>query len=270
MLKKLYSCDITREQYEIIRPIIESVKKNTKPPIVDKYLVFCAILYVLKTGCQWENLPKDYPNYKIVYFYYRQWKEIYKDTEQTTLDRILSMLVGEERKNLEREENTTFLLIDSQSVKNTDTAKEKGYDGGKKVSGIKRFIAVDINGFPIAMHITTADIGERAGAIEMFKDQIKRDKAVFSRIINVSADGGFFGKPFAKAIFKLIGSTVKVVKRIVKHVFKVLENRWIVERSFAWLEKNRRLWKNCERTLSSSRAMVQLAFISLILRRKKA
>ena len=156
-----------------------------------------------------------------------------------------------------------MVIVDAQSVKNTDTAREKGYDAGKKVSGIKRHIGVDTNGLPHTITVTTANVTDRDGAIEM----TKRQKDNLSEVEKMLVDGGYTGAPFAKEIKKLIGATVEVVKRNELHTFKVLPKRWVVERSFGWLEKCRRLWKNCERKLSTSRQMVILAFVSLLLRR---
>ena len=153
--------------------------------------------------------------------------------------------------------------MDSQSVKNTDTAGHKGYDAGKKVSGIKRHIAVDTQGLPHAIHVTTADVTDRAGALAMF-DRRRDD---LSLVRNVLVDGGYTGKPFATAVQGLLGASVEVVKRNELPTFVVLPKRWVVERSFAWLEKCRRLWKNCERKLNTSLQMVVLAFMVLILKR---
>ena len=129
--------------------------------------------------------------------------------------------------------------MDSQSVKNTDSAENKGYDSGKKVSGIKRHIAVDTQGLPHAIHVTTANVTDRAGALAMFD----RRRANLSQVQNVLVDGGYTGKPFATAVQSLLGASVEVVKRNELHTFVVLPKRWMVERSFGWLEKCRRLWK---------------------------
>ena len=153
--------------------------------------------------------------------------------------------------------------MDSQSVKNTGSAGNKGYDAGKKVSGIKRHIAVDSQGLPHAIHVTTADVADRAGALAMFD----RRRADLSRVQNVMVDGGYTGKPFAATVQNLLGASVEVVKRNELHTFVALPKRWVVERSFAWLEKCRRLWKNCEGKLNTSLQMVVLAFAVLILKR---
>jgi transposase len=155
------------------------------------------------------------------------------------------------------------VIIDAQSVKNTDTAEEKGYDAGKKVSGIKRHIAVDTQGLPHAIHITTANVTDREGAIEMMGDA----KENLVDVENVLVDGGYSGEKFSLEIKDIIGATVEVAKRSELHKFVVIPQRWVVERSFAWLEKCRRLWKNCERKISTSLQMVVLAFIALLLKR---
>ena len=141
-------------------------------------------------------------------------------------------------------------------VRNTDSAGNKGYDAGKKVSGIKRHIAVDSQGLPHAIHVTTADVADRAGALAM----LEQSRVDLSRVQNVMVDGGYTGKPFAATVLNLLGASVEVVKRNELHTFVVLPKRWVVERSFAWLEKCRRLWKNCEGKLNTSLQMVVLAF----------
>ena len=148
-------------------------------------------------------------------------------------------------------------------MKNTDTAKEKGYDAGKKVSGIKRHIAVDTQGLPHAVHVTTANITDRNGAISM----VERQKSDLSEVENVMVDFGYSGENFANKIKELIGATVEVVKRDELHTFKVIPKRWVVERSFGWIERCRRLWKNCERSISTSLQLINLTFIYLILKR---
>ena len=155
--------------------------------------------------------------------------------------------------------------MDAQSVKNTDTASQKGYDAGKKVSGIKRHIAVDTQGLPHAIAATTAEITDRKGALQA----LKRCKPNLCRVVCLLADGGYMGKPFAQGVQDILGErvSVQIAKRSELRSFEVMPQRWIVERSFAWLEKNRRLWKNCERKLNTSLQFVHLAFLALLLRR---
>ena len=155
------------------------------------------------------------------------------------------------------------MIIDAQSVKNTDSAEQKGYDAGKKVSGIKLHIAVDTQGLPHAIAVTTAEVTDRKGAWKA----IDRCKPNLMQVKSVLVDGGYTGQPFADGVKERIQATVQVVKRNELHTFEVLPKRWVVERSFGWLEKCRRLWKNCERKLNSSLQFLHLAFLALQLRR---
>ena len=157
------------------------------------------------------------------------------------------------------------MIIDAQSVKNTDPAALKGYDAGKKVSGVKRHIAVDAQGLPHAVAVTTANVTDRKGALQA----LGRCKSKLGRVQSLLADSGYVGQPFEKGVQDILGGhvTVQIAKRSELHTFKVIPKRWIVERSFAWLDKNRRLWKNCERLLNTSLQFVHLAFLGLLLRR---
>lgn len=158
---------------------------------------------------------------------------------------------------------TSFLIVDAQSVKNTDSADNKGYDAGKKVSGIKRHIAVDTQGLPHAIVITTAEVTDRKGALQA----IDRCATNLSQVQSVLADGGYTKQPFAQTLKDKLDATVQIAKRNELHTFTVIPQRWVVERSFAWLEKSRRLWKNCERKLNTSLQLVHLAFLVLLIRR---
>ena len=155
--------------------------------------------------------------------------------------------------------------MDAQSVKNTDTAALKGYDAGKKVSGIKRHIAVDTQGLPHAIAVTTAEVTDRKGALQA----LQRCKPALSRVQTLLCDSGYVGKPFALGVQDILAAhvTVKIAKRSELHTFKVMPQRWVLERSFAWLEKNRRLWKNCERLLNTSLQFIHLAFLAVLLKR---
>jgi transposase len=172
-------------------------------------------------------------------------------------------LVAETRILDGRKDKTSFLIIDAQSVKNSDTAEEKGYDAGKKVSGIKRHIAVDTNGLPHGIFVSTANITDRDGALELFS----RHKDNLSKVLNILADGGYSGENFADAVEKMLGCKVEIAKRNELHTFVVIPKRWVVERSFSWLEKCRRLWKNCERKINNSLQMIVLAFVTILLKR---
>ncbi len=242
-MRKTDISDISRAVFEEIEPLLLSGRKRTRPRTVDVYDVFCALLYLLKSGCQWDRLPSDFPPKITVYDYFKQWKTRPSDTEPSLLEQVLKKWVGEVRINQGRHEKTTFVIVDAQSVKHTDTAEQKGYDAGKKVSGIKRHIAVDTQGLPHAITVTTANMTDREGALTALSEQTES----LSKVTNILVDGGYTGKPFAKAVQEMLGATVTVAKRHELHQFAVIPQRWVVERSFAWLEKCRWLWKNGER-----------------------
>ena len=133
--------------------------------------------------------------------------------------------------------NTSMGIVDAQSVKNTESARQKGYDAGKKISGIKRHIIVDTNGLPHAIAVTTANVTDREGAIHA----IEANKKHLRKVKKILADGGYTGKPFAEKVRKLLKAETEIAKRNEPHTFKVIPRRWVVERSFSWLEKCRRL-----------------------------
>lgn len=129
-MRKEYPSDITREQFEIIREDLEGAKKKTHPRKHDLYDIFCAVLYMLKEGCTWRAIPHDYPNWQNVRYHYDIWAKP-DDDGISLLDHILRKLVEMERKENDRSEQTTMIIVDSKSIQNADTAENKGYDAGK-------------------------------------------------------------------------------------------------------------------------------------------
>ena len=141
--------------------------------------------------------------------------------------------------------------------------KKKAMTEGKKISGIKIHLGTDTLGLPTGIHVTTANVTDRDGALEMLKNYAPK----LSKILKVLCDGGYTGEKFADAVKEIIGAGVEIAKRNELHTFAVIPKRWIVERSLGWLDHFRRLWKNCERKLHTTHQMVTLAFISVLLRR---
>lgn len=199
-------------------------------------------------------------------YYFDQWSRLPEEGSESLLERALKNQVAQERKKNGRRPLASFCIADAQSVKNTDTAQHKGYDAGKKVSGIKRHIAVDTQGLPHAIAVTTANVNDRTGALLMF---VLNDDSL-SDVRNVLVDGAYTGERFEGLVFRILRAKVEVVKRHELHKFAVIPKRWAVERSFTWLEKCRRLWKNCERKLHTSEQFIVLAFLSLLLKRHRS
>jgi transposase len=142
-----------------------------------------------------------------------------------------------------------MIILDAKSIRNTYLAKEKGYDGGKKISGIKLHIGVDTEGLPHASYITTAKVTDRDGAIEMLAIHAPE----LPNVLKALCDGGYTGEDFAFAVKHIIGAETEIAKRSELHKFAVIPKRWVVERTFGWLENCRRLWKNCERYFFKSK-----------------
>ena len=130
-MRKSYSSDISRDQFSLISEMLGKVKAKTKEREVDLYEIFCAILYRMKNGCTWENLPHDFPYYQTVYYYFRRWNRI-KEDGFSTIDHALMTIEDYHRVISQRDINPSMLIADSKSVQNADTAEEKGYDGAKK------------------------------------------------------------------------------------------------------------------------------------------
>ena len=175
-------------------------------------------------------------------------------------------LVGQARIKQGRNScKSSFLIVEEQSVKNTDSTQEKGYAADKKVSEIKRYIAVDTQGLPYAFAITAANITDGQGALLAFE----QNKEELEEVKGILCDGGYSGKPFANGVKALLGEQADViaVKRNEMHTFKVIPKRWGVERCFACLEKHRRLWKNCECKYNTALQFMILTFAALLLKR---
>ena len=151
-------------------------------------------------------LPADFPDWRTCYEYFRQWSERSGPQEESILEQVLKKSVGAARQSNGRTEQTSFCIVDSQSVRNTGSTGSKGYDPGKKVSGIKRHIAVNSQGLPHAIHVTTADVTDRAGALAMFDQR----RGELNRVQNVMADGGYSREPFAAEVQSLLGASVEV------------------------------------------------------------
>jgi transposase len=194
---KPYPSDVNRVQFELIRPLLEGVRKRTKPRTVDLYEVFNAVLYLLKSGCQWSILPEGFPNWRTVHSYFAKWSAADQDGV-SVLERALKKSVGDAREKLGRNAMTGFLIVDAQSVKNTGSAEQKGCDAGKKVSGIRRHIAVDTQGLPHAIAVTTAEVTDRNGALAA----IDRCKPNLERVESLLVNGGYTGEPFADGVME--------------------------------------------------------------------
>jgi len=248
-----YSTNLTENQWQVIEKIINPQKRQRKHCLRS---IMDAILYINKTGCQWRLLPKDFAPWQTVYYYFRKWKF------EGIIEDVLDGLHALARKIAGRKESPSMGIIDSRSVKTSHHVdKTKGIDGNKKVKGRKEHIIVDTLGLPMAIAIHEANIHDSKGAPQV----IDKMEYKFPRLTKVLADGGYKGT-LGDWMLDKFGWAMEVVLRPDEcpSKFPVLPKRWIVERSFAWLENYRRLTIDYEYSVDSAEAMVQLAFIQII------
>ena len=253
MHKTNYPTNLTDKQWQVMENILDGKKRKRKHSLRD---VFNAVLYLLKTGCQWRMLPSDFPKWELVYYYFRQWKE------DGTLEELNEVLRNRLRKQCGKPLSPSAGLIDSQSVKTTRVGGEsRGYDGGKKIKGRKRHIITDTNGWLLSVVVHAANEHDSQTGFGVMETLQYR----FERMEKIYADGGYRGE-LANKVKQQLGWDLEITLRSDKKTgFKPLHKRWIIERTFSWLENSRRLAKDYEYTISSSVAMVYLAFIALAL-----
>lgn len=253
-----YPSDTTDEQWAVIEPLLPQVNTGGRPEKHPRRAIVDAILYVVRTGCAWRQLPADFPPWQTVYWYFNRWEEA-KVTEK-----ILPVVRAQLRLQEGRNPEPSAGLIDSQSVQGADTVGRdtRGYDAGKKVNGRKRFIVTDTLGLLLTVVVLTASVQDRDGAKPALLQAY-----LCSGVRFVFADGAFAGRllDWAQTILR---TTLHIVRKPAdQRGFVVIPRRWAVERTFAWLTAHRRLARDYERDPAVSEAMIRWAAINTITRR---
>jgi len=253
---KRYSTDLTDEEWSQIAPLMPAAAKTGRPRDIELREVVNAIRYLVRTGCGWRMLPKDFPPWPSVYWWFRVF--VRRLLFRTIHDVALMM----DRERAGREASPSAAVIDSQSIK-APAAKNRGFDAAKKVVGRKRHIAVDTDGRLLMVNLTPADISDSAGAQAILEAIRKR----WPWVKHLFADGAYDrGRLMDKAAF--LDFVIEVVRRIEGQAgFHVLPRRWVVERTFGWMIRWRRLVRDYEARLDVSEAMIHVAMGSLLLRR---
>ena len=254
---KRYPSDLTDAEWERIAPLIPKPSRLGRKPDVDYREIMNAIRYIARSGVGWRMLPKDFPPWPTVYWWFRRF------VRQFLFHTIHDIALMMDRERAGREASPSAGVIDSQTVKATAPNAKRGYDGGKKITGRKRHIAVDTDGRLLMLNLTPADISDSVGAQQIIEAIRKR----WPWLKHFFADGAYDrGQLMDKAAY--LDFVIEVVRRCDRQEgFKVLPRRWVVERTFGWMIRWKRLVRDYETRIDVSDAMIHVAMGSILLRR---
>jgi putative transposase len=261
---KTYPSDLTDEEWDQIKPLVPAPKsgkgKRGRPPELDRRTCLNGIFYLLRAGCAWRMLPHNFGPWNTVYGYFRSW------SKDGTWNIIHDVVRDGVRLLEDRQVAPTAAIVDSQSVKTSDHAGERGYDAGKKIAGRKRHLAVDCLGLILMMKITSASVQDRDAARPLIKTVV----ALYGRLQIIWGDGGYLGAlvKWVKELRPHGKLKLEIVRRCDSTKgFKVLPRRWVIERTFGWLMKSRRLCRDYEVLTEHSEAMIRICMTRLMVRR---
>jgi putative transposase len=286
MASKIYPSDLTDHEWHLLEPYLPAPKRRGRPRVHSPRQILDAVFYVLKSGCQWRMLPRDFPPWKTVFHYFRMWR---LDGTWERVNRALRRLL---REKLGRDPEPSAGIVDAQSVKTTGVGGEqRGFDGGKKVRGRKRHLLVDTEGLVVEARVHSAKVPDQDGIRRLLDPA--RDR--LPRLCYLWADAGYRGRG-KEWVEEALGVEVEVVNRTPKPppkkvlrvwarewfkagremdlkklperpAFENLPRRWVAERTFAWISHNRRMAKDYERLCATGEAFVYAAMARLMVRR---
>ena len=258
VIRDQYSTDMSDAEFELVSALLPPPKVRGRKP-TDFRTILNALFYMIRVGCPWRLLPKDFPPFTTVQNRFYAWRD------SGLWMQIISVLVMAAREDEGRQAAPTAVVVDSQSVKTTEAGGPRGFDAGKKIKGRKRHIAVDTLGLPIECQVTPASVQDRDALAPMLGAVHRKSPWVTMSFV----DSGYQGDEAQTAAYEASRISITVVKRTDTTVkgFIVLPKRWVVERTLGWINRARRLSKDFEATIESSLAWLQLALAFLLIRR---